>query len=81
MSKLKDFDMEAVATAVRILSEAGYNVTESSKSKSKDNGVQFELEIYAPTRTRFFSKQSSAVKDASIDAPEFGLGGKEVDPE
>lgn len=79
MSELSERDMEAVATAVRILREAGYQIEKSKSAKSTDNGVAFKLECVAGTKSTRFPNQSEAVKTAAIEAPEFDYGGNLVE--
>lgn len=81
MSELSERDMEAVATAVRILREAGYQIGQSKSAKPTDNGVEFKLDVVAGTRSPRFPKQADAVKTAAIEAPEFDYGGNLVESE
>lgn len=81
MSELSERDMEAVATAVRILREAGYQIGKSKSAKPTDNGVSFKLDVVAGTRSTRFPKQADAVKTAAIEAPEFDFRGQVVDEE
>lgn len=78
MSGLSERDTDAISTATRILNEAGYQVTKVGKGTKSGNGVEFRLDVQAPTDAMFFEPQSEAVRDASIDSPEFDMGGNEV---
>lgn len=77
-SGLGENDGQAVARAIRILTEAGYSVERSGNASRRHSGVEFELTIQAPTRMAWFQDQSEAVKQAAIDAPEFNMAGQEV---
>lgn len=80
-SGLTDQDGAAISKALRILTEAGYTVDGIGTGSRYHAGVEFTLEVQAPDRMGWFEKQSEAVKEAAIDAPEFGMGGQEVTPD
>lgn len=79
MGDLSESDVVAIADAVRILDEAGFNVETIGQGSSYQNGVEFTLDVQAPTRTRFFRPTCIEAKTAVIDAPEFDMNGNPVD--
>lgn len=81
MTDLTESDAHAQGTAIRILSEAGFHIDGVSEVEKYDNGagVEFTMTVRAPTTAPFFAPQSQAVKEAAMEAAEFGLGGQEVE--
>lgn len=78
---LIEADAAAIGAAIRILTEAGYRVTKAGKATHDDAGVEFRLDVEAPTRTPQFQPRVEAVKDAAIDTPEIGMDGEIVEAE
>lgn len=79
MTSLGEGDAVAIADAIRILSEAGYRVDTIGQGSTYENGVEFTLDVQAPTRARFFDPTRREAKAAVIDAPEFDMHGQVVD--
>jgi len=79
MSDLNEYDMTAIAWAIRILNEAGLDVEKASQAKQADHGVSFKLDCHAPTRSQFLMPQLEGVKAAAIEAPEFDMAGDPVE--
>lgn len=79
MSELTEVDAAAIGTAIRILNEAGYQVEQINKGESMSAGVSFRLDVEAPTRRVWFEPQSQGVKDAALEAQEYGMGGQPVE--
>lgn len=79
MSGLSETDMGAIAAAVRILNEAGYVVEKTNHTKPGDQGIEFKLQCAVDVRTPGTWDQIQAVKGAAMDAPEFDMGGNEID--
>lgn len=63
---------------VRILTEAGVDVRKVNYEKPNENGVKCKLEVAVPIHVPAVPPQLEAVKDAAIEAPEFGMGGKRI---
>lgn len=78
MSGLSESDVAAIASAVRILTEAGFEVTKTNHTKRGDSGVEFKLECSASTHATWFQPQLEAVKTAAIGAPEYGIDGEPI---
>lgn len=72
---LKEIDGAAIAAAIRILSESGFRVNQVGKGNPADHGVEFRLDVHAPTRVPSFATRMEAAKDAVMDLPEIGMDG------
>lgn len=80
MSGVSERDADAISRAIRILSEAGYRVERVGEAEEGNNGgVDFTLDVEAPSRSRWFEPQSEDVRAAAIDADEYDMGGNRVE--
>lgn len=84
MTELTETDATAVAWAIRILNEAGLEVSKANHAQRFQHGVEFKLQCRASTRANGKMDQLEGVKNAAMEAPTYGLdgepiGGEEVD--
>lgn len=79
MGDLTERDMTAIASAIRILNEAGLDVEKANHATQSETGVSFTLDCHASTRSQFLMPQLEAVKSAAIAAPEFDMAGDPVE--
>jgi len=52
MSGLRDLDLDGVRDAVSLLREGGFRVREVTDLSQADHGVEFDLTLYADTRSK-----------------------------
>lgn len=77
MSDLTETDAEAIGTAIRILSEAGYEVEQVNEGTKANGRVSFTLSIKAATAYQHFREQAKIVKKAATDIPDAHMGESE----
>jgi len=52
MSGLRELDLDGVQDAVELLREEGFRVREVTDLSQADHGIEFDLTLYADTRSK-----------------------------
>lgn len=70
---------KAIGDAIRILSEAGYDVSRVNDSTPTNEGVAFNLHVRAPADYKPFWTRVDQVKSAAMELPAVGMDGEPVE--
>lgn len=81
MTDLTEADATAIAWAIRILNEAGFEVSKTNHAQRYEQGVEFKLVCKAPTRSMGTMDQIEGVKTAAMEAPAYGMDGDPIPEE
>lgn len=70
---------KTIGDAIRILSEAGYDVSRVNDSHPTNEGVVFDLHVHAPADYKAFWAKVDQVKSAAMEQPAVGMDGEPVE--